>query len=113
MGVGALLIMGLRSYEAWVYPRSESWAAGGALIGGALVGLAAWAATDTEFSAVGWVMGLAFVVHCMGGTIQGKGLITGGLDTRTTLQEHPVTRVKAVDQTGGDQVAQPAAGHGR
>ncbi|GGU92789.1 hypothetical protein GCM10010260_29420 [Streptomyces filipinensis] len=91
LGGGALLILSLRSYEAWAYPRSDSWVVYGALIGGALVGLVAWAATGTEFSGAGWVMGLAFVLHCFCGTIlaEQQALHDHGREATVTLRtEH-------------------------
>ncbi|WP_340376485.1 hypothetical protein U5640_16125 [Streptomyces sp. SS7] len=91
IGVGALLIFSLRWYEHWAYARSDAWVVCGALFGGGLVGVAAWAATDAENSAVGWVVGTVCVVHLVTGTLLAghDALHDRGREvTVTVLREH-------------------------
>ena len=91
LGLGALLVLGLRWYEHWMYGRGDALGAYGALIVGGLIGLAAWAVTDTQESAVGWVLGVVCVVHCFGGTFLSEqhALHDRGREvTVTVLTEH-------------------------
>lgn len=91
IGVGVLLVFLLRWYEHWAYAHSDAWAVCGALFGGGLVGVAAWAATDADNSAVGWAVGAVFAVHLVAGTLlAGQDALhdRGREVTVTVLTEH-------------------------
>lgn len=91
LAVGTLLIWGATWYEHVAYGRSDSWVAWTLPCASAVIGLAAWAATDTDYSSVGWALALVVAVHAITGTLaaEDQALHNRGREvTATVLKEH-------------------------
>ncbi|MEU0007981.1 hypothetical protein ABZ079_27835 [Streptomyces sp. NPDC006314] len=104
LATGATLIGGSTWYEHVAYAHDAKWAVLTALCAGAVLGLAAWAATDTEYSFVGWATAVVFAVHVVTGTLaaERQALHDRGLEVTATVRQEHVHRFSG---SGGVETA--------
>ncbi|MFJ9821506.1 hypothetical protein ACIRU3_40915 [Streptomyces sp. NPDC101151] len=93
LAIGALLIEGSHRYEELVLGRGTTLLVLTTLGIGTVLGLAAWAAADTENSALGWLLAGVFCVHAFVGSFgaSDQALHDRGVQVTATVQkEHTI-----------------------